>query len=118
MNERQFGRLIEDNDNEGESWTWWLQLDGNEDELTKFAKLLDAAEVGADEVGYEFSYHLVISEWEPESVVDKLVYYAEGGYYDSHNKVVGEFTCPASLGDYATDLYKGAIRDLFRVRAG
>ena len=39
---KTFVRLYETNDHEGESWNWWLQLDGNEDELRK----LDAFLIG------------------------------------------------------------------------
>ena len=50
---------------------------------------------------------------EPEPVVDKLVQYAIEGYSKSHNKVVGVFTRPDTLGEYANDLYKGGINDFF-----
>ena len=112
MSETVFVRLHEDNDHEGESWNFWLQHTGNEAEMLKLGRMLDEAEAEADEVGYDFAYALT-TDFEPESVVDKLVEYAEGGYMASHNKVVGAFVCPDDLDDYAEDLYKGGIKRHF-----
>lgn len=110
--ERWFGRFEEYNDHEGERWNWWLQLDGNKDELDKFVIMLDTTRDYAESVGYDFEYTVHAMDVEPESVVDKLVQYAGVRYYASHNKVVGTFRCP---GDYDwEELYKGGIREYFR----
>lgn len=101
-----FVRFVETNDNEGENWTWWLQRDGNEDQLGQLHELLTDADV--DE---EYELRLDITEIEP--VVDKLVEHADVGYYSDHNKVLGHLACPDSLGEYAGVLYKGGIRNLF-----
>lgn len=107
---RKFIRLREVNDNEGEAWNWWLQFDGNKLEVHKLSRLLDEADAACD---WELSYDLT-PDIEYESVVDKLVTYAERGYYASHNKVTGKFTCPDDLGEDAERLYKGGIVDLFK----
>lgn len=89
-----FVRFHEVNDHEGESWNYWLQVEGNEGELNELYKLLAYIE---EEQGYESWFSLKITEIEPEWVVDKLVEYAEDGYNMSHNKVLGKFTCPQVL---------------------
>jgi hypothetical protein len=111
MSELQFVEFEEVNDWEGETWTFWLQLTGNEDELTKLDDLLSQAE---REIEYELPFTLYLENCENESVVDKLVQHSEEGYYDSHNMVLGKFTCPESLGEAADELYKGGIRDYFK----
>lgn len=104
-----FIRLHEYNDHEGESWNWWLQVDGNENELDKLAGLVVSIEyVDVWEPPYSLS-----GPAEPEAVVDKLVEYAESGYYSAHNKVTGKFTCPHDLGPDGELLYKGGIKDFF-----
>lgn len=106
MPELMFVRFHEYNDNEGESWDFWLQLTGNEAEMAKLDRLV--SESADDEY-----YSLRMSDVEPESVVDKLVQYAESGYMGAHNKVKGVLTCPDDLGEDADDLYKGGVEALF-----
>jgi len=123
MSDLKFVRFNETNDNEGETWTFWLQANGNEDQLDKLWNLLiDAAKNpdDEDEEDEDFAYDLsdrnemTLSEYD----VDVLVKHAAGeGYMAAHHKVVGKFTCPDSLGDGADDLYKGKIRKLFTVKA-
>lgn len=108
MSETVFVRFSEYNDHEGESWDWWLQLTGNEEEISKLAALLDEIDNDDD------PWHVLhMDDAEPESVVDKLAQYAGDGYYAAHNKVVGSFTCPPDLGEDAEALYKGAVRDFY-----
>lgn len=103
-----FVRLNEYNDNEGEVWNWWLQVTGNESQIGKLAALLNGAQEDSEDYpDYELGPYV-----EPERVVDVLVKYSEDGYYASHNKVVGTFTCPET-DDILQHLYKGGIRNLF-----
>jgi hypothetical protein len=106
MDELTFARFVEFNDHEGETWTWWLQIDGNESQLDRLRDLLADADVAEE-------YDLRLDIVEPESVVDELREHAVDGYFAGHNKVLGRLTCPDSLGEYADILYKGGIRDLF-----
>jgi hypothetical protein len=112
MAELMFVRLRETNDWEGESWDWWLQVDGNEDAIAKLREILEvwAPDWGTDDP--PFVLHL--DNVEPEHVVDKLVQYAAENYFRLHNKVSGRFTCPDDLGENAELLYKGAIRSCFK----
>lgn len=107
-----FVRFHEINEHEGADWDWWLQVDGNEDELAHLGELLRNGELLAeDDEDAEPWHELHMEDVEPESVVDKLVQYAAEDYYALHNKVVGTFTCPETLaGDR---LYKGGIKQFF-----
>lgn len=109
MAEKVFMRFHEVNDWEDASWDWWLQVDGNEVELRKLAELLKPDGVGEDED--DASFELQLSVREPESVVDKLVQYADENYYAAHNKLTGTFTCPDAIDEHT--LYKGGITKLF-----
>lgn len=87
--QKYFVKFREYNDNEGESWNFWLQLDGNESELQDLDKLINTAEMGGSE-----SFSLDMKNPIHESEVDILVKHTEGGYMNDHNKVTGTFKCP------------------------
>src|SRR5690606_10442737 len=109
----RFVPFREVNDFEGETWTFWLQLDGNEEELRKLFALLERE---SDRAGVDIPYTLVLDDWETEEDVDVLVGFAEDtleGYAPAHQKVTGRFTCPDSIGEYGDDLYKGRIVEFF-----
>lgn len=109
--ELKFVRFDEKNDHEGETWTFWLQANGNEAQLDKLRELLVDADPDEDE---DFPYDIDLSETLPEEHVDVLVKYAAGdGYRAAHEKVVGRLVVPDSLGDGADNLYKGKIAKLF-----
>lgn len=110
----RFVRFDETSEHEGETWTFWLQVNGNEDQLDKLQGIL-ASEADEDEdFAYDLSSHS--EETLPEEHVDVLVKHAAGdGYRDAHTKVVGRLVCPDSLGDGADDLCKGKITKLFTV---
>lgn len=104
-----FRRFQEVNDHEGETWTSWLQFDGNEKELAKFEDLLNRI---SEESGYDLEYTLY-NDVEDEYVVDKLFEYSNSGYNASHSKVTGEFICPDDLGEDCDKLYKSGINSFF-----
>lgn len=99
-----FVRLVETNDWEGETWSWWLQVDGNEEALEALSVLLD------DEEWEEYLYLSGIVV--PEADVDILIRHGGRGYYPDHIKVVGVLTLPVDF--EVSGLYKGGIRDYFR----
>lgn len=82
-----FVKFTEHNDNEGEDWNFWLQLDGNEDELNELYHWLNTFD--DDGESYELDMTAV-----PESEVDILVKHTGQGYMDYENKVTGTFKCP------------------------
>jgi len=104
-----FTQFRENNEWEGEEWSFWLQRDGNEDAL----RALEAAtDVILDD---EPLYVLNLNETLTEAEVDLLCRYSSSGYYSSHNKVVGQLVLPEPLpvGVEGDPLYKGGIRNLF-----
>ncbi len=110
MSNRRFAKFTENNEWEGEIFTTWLQVNGNEGQLDKLARVL--AIVSVDEDGdtddnfpYELTYYG--DETLPEEHVDVLVEHAE------HMKVVGTLACPDSLGEDCRLIYKNQINKLF-----
>lgn len=82
-----FVKFTETNDNEGEQWNFWLQLDGNEEQLRELQSWLGTFD--DDGESYELDMTPV-----PESEVDILVKHSDEGYFMYENKVEGKFTCP------------------------
>lgn len=97
-----FVKFTENNDHEGETWNFWLQVDGNEDAIAELRALI------ADQ---EDEYELA-EETTPESEVDVLVKHTGMGYMRYENKVVGVLTLPDT--DALDDLYKGGIKDFYK----
>jgi hypothetical protein len=113
----RFTPLVENNDHEGETWTWWVQVNGNEGLL---AILNDVFEDCRSESEYFEEYSLPewpIGETLTEPEVDLLVRWSDVGYYPAHNKVTGELILPTVFDeatdpfDKVEDLYKGGIDD-------
>lgn len=106
----RFVPFFEENEWEGETWTFWLQLDGNEDELVRLYELLSDQE----------TYTLDLNDVESEEAVDRIVSRAYVGYYHSDNKVTGKFVCPENTSGFAHSeflddkFYKGRIEDHFQ----
>lgn len=123
----KFLKLTEENEHEGETWRFWLQVDGNEDELVRLRGAIDAvAQLYDDgEPGCPFVLD-ALSKAKDEAYVDVLIEQAdeeEGGYMASDHKITGTLAVPSwpAPADYDNrieqDLYKGGIRDLFRESA-
>lgn len=114
MPDNTFVPFVEHNEHEGESWTFWLQVQGNEEGLERLEVLLD------DEELYEIDLDTELSE----AQVDTLVEHGGGGYMAYHHKVTGVLVLPESLDSddvprsvvmEALDehLYKGGIKGMF-----
>lgn len=101
-----FTPLEEHNDHEGETWTFWLQRDGNEDSLQALSEALSAGNA----YWYAMNLDVAISEHD----VDVLCEYGGQGYMDYHNKVLGKLEIPDGVSDDEFEtLYKGGVRGLF-----
>lgn len=120
---KQYRRFNEKNDHEGETWAYWLQVDGNELELDKLRQLIEGAEAPENNGGepseepYDSPYTLTDTVI-PGFEVDVLVEHADTGtgYTAAHTKLSGTFTCPEQAADIMglDDLfYKGSIKDFF-----
>lgn len=97
----------------------WLQVNGNNVELTKLDELLDAHEVDPA----TGRLYTATDNFADEDVVDALVSgeITNPLEYDfdfhpglTHVKVTGTFTCPDSLGDDLAALHGDGIRKFFR----
>jgi hypothetical protein len=123
----KFIPFVEENEWEGETWRFWLQVDGNEAELEKLRAVLAEIEALYDdsEPGAPFTLGPA-NTLHDEDFVNKVCDLAdedEGGYMAAHQKVTGVLTvpdwpAPEDFGSRAEqDLYKGGIRALFRETA-
>lgn len=105
-----YAKFTENNDHEGESWRFWIPIEGNEDALQRLRSALDAAD--SDE---EFELDLTPA---PEVEVDALVKHTGFGWTAYDSKLEGVLTLPddvmAEIENGAADehLYKGGIKDL------
>lgn len=105
----QFMRYTETNDHEGETWTFWLQVDGNEEPLRWLADFLTV--INAETLDPE--YELFVDDVVPEEHVDVLVKWGGQEYMPLHNKVIGPMSIPNRFAP--DDLYKGRVESLFAV---
>lgn len=121
----KFAKFTEKNEWEGETWRFWLQVDGNEAELTVLnATLLKVAALyDGDDPPFMLS-----PTYRAERYVDFLIEQAEedeDGYMASDHKITGKLTVPdwpdpgPEEYDNAIEraLYKGGIAKLFRKTA-
>ena len=105
---RTFVGFSESNDHEGETWNFYMPLEGNEKAIEKVKKLL-ATYPEDEECPYQIGPTLT------EDQVDTLVGFANGAasYMDAHQKVKGFLKLPKSVKDWSYDpFYKGALIDL------
>jgi hypothetical protein len=110
--------LIENNDHEGETWTWWIQVEGNESTLDLIRGTL--AECRSESEYFE-KYDL--PEWpNGDRITDEqlavLRRWSDGGYYRAHNPVYGVLVPPSEFFDSTISpfdrldsLYKGGVDD-------
>lgn len=113
---RKFVRFVEVNENEGQLWNFWLQIDDNGHELDALQELLLEAtfDENGDPLADDGLPFALEDDYEDESIVDALVHYAdESGYMPTHQKITGKFTCPTNLGENLEKLVKGGIKKFF-----
>lgn len=103
---KKFTQMIEHNEHEGESWCYWLQVDGNEDALSELDQLIETE--GVQEY-YELT-GITIYEWE----VDTLINYGNFGYgyMNQHHKIAGKLDI--SDEEDTDSFYKSGIKDFFK----
>ena len=104
-----YAKFTEHNEQEGETWRFWIPIDGNEKALDRLNAAIDAA----DPEEYELDLTPV-----PEVEVDVLVKHTgDCGYMDRDIKLAGVLTgmMRSTTEDGEGDehpLYKGGIKDL------
>lgn len=115
---KNFRKLVERNEHEGENWRFWLQVEGNEEALERLEKALTYAFADCDPEPFELTDEVL-----PEHNVDILIKYGndDDGYMATHHKVVGTLTLPDGFDSLDWEglsdiLYKGEVKKLFRER--
>ena len=112
----KFVKFTEHNEWEGESWNFWLQLDGNEKELKELQAWLGTF----DDDGEVYELDMTPVE---EDKVDFVVQNVDGtDYLHENTKVTGVFTCPSFTDDSDKEgweqlndhFYKGEIASHFK----
>lgn len=104
-------RFTENNDWEGEEWSFYIPVEGNEDAI----KFLDEKFCG--------DTYTITKERLTEKEVDTLERFGGEGYMKNHNKLVGILDykklekvvdTDKELGGESDPLYKGGIKDFMR----
>jgi hypothetical protein len=100
-------RLTERNDWEGETWHFFIRIQGNEEALNKIA----AAVVGSEE------FHIDPTEYTEEEVDRRICDDPGSGYMPMNNKLVGILKkLPATKEKLLEKMYKGGIRKFQKMR--
>jgi hypothetical protein len=102
-----FVKFRETNDHEGETWVFWLQIEGNEDELDLLGYTLDELSTDPEDREWALYPEVVLTEHD----VDVLITHTGHGYMSHHNKVIGSLRVPNGFN--IDRLYKGGIKKLF-----
>nr|DAP16293.1 MAG TPA: hypothetical protein [Caudoviricetes sp.] len=105
-----FAKVTEYNDCEGELWTFWVQLEGNEEQLAHLNRLVE-------ENVYDHILSVDMNCVETEEVVDILVRHAADGYWPSHSKLKGKLKLPKEPKKKTADWFKEYFyRNLYKGR--
>ena len=109
-----FAKLTEDNEHEGETWHFYIPIEGNEESI---GQLFEAIAVLDQDVDEQYALDLTPL---PEGEVDILVKHADMGYMANHTKLAGVLTLPDDFDKRMADedgdlLYKGQIREYMKV---
>jgi hypothetical protein len=102
-----FQELIEENDWEGETWSFWIPVKGNEDEIERLTTLLK----DFDDNGYSMGDTATASE------INVLIKHSkdECSYMERHNKLEGLLRLPDKPGaEIVESLYKGGVCDMMK----
>jgi hypothetical protein len=102
--ENKYIKFTEENDSEGETWDFYIPVEGNMEAI----KLLDRC-IASEEAEDEYCIDLLEI---PENEVDILCKHTRSGYYDYENKLEGILRLPdISDSELMGQLYKGGIKD-------
>lgn len=102
----KFTQMVETNEHEGEHWSFWLQLDGNEVAIEDLISRIDLENL---EEEYEFT-GVQADDWEVDVLMNKGNF--GYGYMSQHHRVTGTLKLPN--GFQVNDIYKGKIEDFFK----
>ncbi len=102
---KSYMRFTEQNEWEGETWNFYIPVEGNEKELKKLKKLVDEIEAREQNGQYTMGEKLY-----DEKTVDVLCENSEGGYMSVHNKLKGLLKLPKKGKE--DPFYKGGINKM------
>lgn len=108
-----FVGLTEVNEHEGETYRYWIPIEGNEEALATMRRLFgqDSDQVTEEEATYWLATENPLSE----EVVDILVDNTRVGYMAFEQKFTGTLVLPPNFeDDFDSILYKGEIKKLFQ----
>lgn len=109
MMAKLYVELIEYNDWEGETWSFWIPVPGNEDAIESLRHILtDSFAIDCFEMG-----ETLLSE----SKLDFLIKRSKGetSYLSRHNKLRGVLKLPDKTpGEVIDAFYKGGIREMVK----
>jgi hypothetical protein len=102
----EYARLTEHNEHEGETWHFYIPLEGNVDAIAALEALIEEHDPEGEE------YELADRNF-TEAEVDLLAKYGDttrDGYMAGHNKLAGTLNFTDDTGLHS--LYKGGIKGL------
>lgn len=104
-------RFTEYNDNEGETWHFFIPEEGNAEEIEH---LRDVVEERLDEEQYQVGAEVLTEEAVAVLVASNA--WEDGGYDTRFNKLAGKLTVPGDIDDETLDgaFYKGGIRQMVK----
>jgi hypothetical protein len=95
-----YATFTEDNGWEGETWRFYVPVEGNEHALHELQDLLD----GLDDDSFELDLNPISEEW-----VASRVALDEGSYIAAHTRLEGKLVLPEIGVEDHEGLYKGGI---------
>jgi hypothetical protein len=101
VSDKKFASFVEINDYEGETWYFFIPVEGNEEAIKTLKEHLR----GSEQFGFDF-------DEVDEYVVDILCERSINGYMPSHNKTHGKLVLPDDMEDIEEILPKGGIEGL------
>lgn len=102
----KFTQMIETNEHEGESWCFWLQLDGNEEAIDWLIGLIED-----EDKEEEYCFTGVEAEYYEVCILEEKGNFGYN-YMSQHHKVEGKLIFPEDF--EVDDIYKGSIDEFFK----
>ncbi len=99
----KYYRLTEHNEWEGETWHFYIPVDGNEEELEKLRSSIDGE-----------IYKLSKKTYEEDKITTLCEDDDDAGYMAKHNKLEGKFVFEQPSDKNTEPLYKGGIRKMMK----
>lgn len=110
----QYATFTEENDNEGETWRFYIPFDRNEGALARLYTLVERHRAAAEDE-WQAPYSLSLDPIDESVVNDRLSLADDTDYMPAHNKLEGRLDFPEfDAGNpywFDDTFYKGKIED-------